>query len=189
MAKYDGFVWEKHDGLWRFYNPVRKVFYVNKGRYAINGKNVEAGKVHRDPLRGIIQSEYTTKRVREFDQEWYEQDHWAWEEKTGNVYRVRMKDGSQIERKLCGQVDERRHVVQYLVDGDITSRDAYDVTATHRRPPREDWKQVKWCRDYDGKSIMELCLAKPKMTYNEIVNVITNEGGTVDKDGTVHRDN
>lgn len=63
------------------------------------------------------------------------------------------------------------------------------MTATHRRPPREDWKQVKWCRDYDGKSIMELCLAKPKMTYNEIVNVIINEGGTVDKDGTVHRDN
>lgn len=189
MAKYDGFVWEKHDGLWRFYNPVRKVFYMNKGRYAVNGKNIEAGKVHMDPLRGIIQSEYTTKRVRTFEQAWYEQDHWAWEEKTGNVYRVRMKDGSQVERKLCGQVDERRHVIQYLVDGDITSRDEYNNQDVHRRPPREDWKPVKWCRDYDGKNIMALCIAKPKMTYNEILNVIINEGGTVDKDGTVHRDN
>lgn len=186
MAKYDGFVWEKHDGLWRFFNPVRKVFYVNKGRYAVNGKNIKAGKVHMDPKLGIIQSEYTTKRVQEFEQAWYEQDHWAWEEKTGNVYRIRMKEGAQVERKLCGQVSERRHVALYLIDGDITSRDEYSNQDIHRRLPREDWKQVKWSKEFDGKNIMALCIVKPKMTFNEIMNVITNEGGTVDPDGTIH---
>lgn len=188
MAKYDGFVWEKHDGLWRFYNPVRKVFYVNKGRYAATGKNIAAGKVHMDPLRGIIQSEYTTKRVREFEQAWYEQSHWAWEEKTGNVYRIRMKDGVQMGRLLCGCVPERRQVVQYLIDGDITIRDVYDVTAVHSKAVvsyHSDY-QTKWSKEFDGKNIMALCVVKPKMTFNEILNVIYNEGGTVDGNGIIH---
>lgn len=45
---------------------------------------------------------------------------------------------------------------------------------------------VKWSKEFDGKNIMALCIVKPKMTFNEIMNVITNEGGTVDPDGTIH---
>lgn len=188
MVHYDNFVWEKHEGLWRFYNPIRRIYFKRTARYAVNQKNLDAGKVHIDPKRGIIQSEYTAKSSKDFAQEWYEQDHWAWEEKTGNVYRIRMKDGAQMERKLCGQVDERRHVVQYLIDRDITSRDVYSNQDVHRHPLKEDWKQVKWCREMDGKSILALCALKPKMTFAEIKNVIENEGGSVDSMGIIHRD-
>ena len=45
---------------------------------------------------------------------------------------------------------------------------------------------VKWSKEFDGKNIMALCIVKPKMTYNEILNIILSEGGTVDEDGTVH---
>ena len=188
MANYENFVWEKHEGLWRFYNPVRKIYFKQTGRYVVNQHNLDAGKVHIDPKRGVIQSEYQIKGSRSFEQEWYEQDHWAWEESTGNVYRIKMKDGIQMERKLCGQVDERRHVVLYLIDRDITSRDEYSNQDLHRHPKKEDWKQVKWCREFDGKSILALITLKPKMTFAEIKNVIENEGGSIDSMGIVHRD-
>jgi hypothetical protein len=188
MAHYENFVWEKHDGLWRFYNPIRRIYFKRTERYAVNQKNLDAGKVHIDPKLGIIQSEYTVKSTKDFPQEWYEQDHWAWEEKTGNVYRIRMKDGAQVERKLCGQVSERRHVVLYLIDRDITSRDEYSNQDVHKHLKKEDWKQVKWCRDYDNRSILVLCQLKPKMTFAEIKNVIENEGGSVDSMGIIHRD-
>ena len=100
-----------------------------------------------------------------------------------------MKDGVQMERKLCGQVNERRQVVQYLIDRDITSRDAYSNQDVHSHLPKEPWKQVKWCREMDGKSILALCQLKPKMTFAEIKNVIENEGGSVDNMGIIHRDN
>ena len=188
MANYENFVWEKHEGLWRFYNPVRKIYFKRTGRYAVNQHNLDAGKVHIDSKRGVIQSEYQIKGSKSFEQEWYEQDHWAWEEVTGNVYRIKMKDGVQMERKLCGQVDERRHVVLYLIDRDITSRDEYSNQDLHKHPKKEDWKQVKWCREFDGKSILALVALKPKMTFAEIKNVIENEGGSVDSIGIVHRD-
>jgi hypothetical protein len=128
------------------------------------------------------------KGAKDFAQEWYEQDHWAWEEGTGNVYRIRMKDGVQMERRLCGCVPERRQVVQYLIDRDITSRDEYSNQDVHSSIRKEDWKQVKWCREMDGKSILALCALKPKMTFAEIKNVIENEGGSVDSMGIIHRD-
>lgn len=190
MAHYENFVWEKHDGLWRFYNPIRRIYFKRTDRYAVNQKNLDAGKVHIDPKRGIIQSEYTVKSAKDFTQEWYEQSHWAWEEKTGNVYRIKMKDGVQMERKLCGCVPERRQVVQYLIDKDITIRDAYDITAYHSKvvtSHHSDY-QTKWCREFDGKSILALCQVKPKMTFGEIKNVIENEGGSVDSMGIIHRD-
>lgn len=55
--------------------------------------------------------------------------------------------------------------------------------------PREDWKQVKWCREFDGCHIIVIVAGKPKMTYDEILNVILNEGGSIDENGIVHRDN
>lgn len=190
MAHYENFVWEKHNGLWRFYNPIRRIYYKKTARYAVNQKNLDAGKVHIDPKRGVIQSEYTVKGAKDFPQEWYEQDHWAWEEQTGNVYRIRMKDGAQVERKLCGQVKYRQHVVQYLIDRDITSRDEYSNQDVHRHLPKDEYiPQVKWCREFDGKNIAALLILKPKMTFHEIMNVIINEGGSVDSMGIIHRDN
>ena len=189
MAHYENYVWEKHEGLWRFYNPIRRIYFKRTERYKVNQHNLECGRVRIDPKRGVIQSEYTVKSKKDFDQEWYEQDHWAWEESTGNVYRMYMKEGHCVRKALCGKVDKLRHVVQYLIDGDITSRDEWSSQDKHRHLKKEDWMQVKWCRDFDGKSIIALCAFKPKMTFAEIKNVIENEGGSVDSQGIIHRDN
>ena len=45
---------------------------------------------------------------------------------------------------------------------------------------------VKWSVEMDGKNIMALMAVKPKMTFNEVVNVIVNEGGSVDNNGIIH---
>lgn len=47
--------------------------------------------------------------------------------------------------------------------------------------------QVKWSIMFDGKSILALMAYKPKMTYNELLNIIANEGGSVSVDGIIHR--
>lgn len=47
--------------------------------------------------------------------------------------------------------------------------------------------RVLWSVDYDGQSIVQLLIAKPKMTYAEITNVIVNEGGVIDEKGIIHR--
>lgn len=64
----------------------------------------------------------------------------------------------------------------------------YNLEERHRHPQKEDWKQVKWCRELDGKNILALVMLKPQMTYAEIKNVIVNEGGSVDSQGIIHRD-
>lgn len=56
----------------------------------------------------------------------------------------------------------------------------------HHRVQKE-LTQLKWSIEFDGKSIIPLMMVKDKMTYAEIVNVIVNEGGSVDENGIIHR--
>ena len=44
-----------------------------------------------------------------------------------------------------------------------------------------------WSVEFDGKLILGLLILKEKMTYEEVVQVITNEGGYVDSEGIVHK--
>ena len=43
-----------------------------------------------------------------------------------------------------------------------------------------------WSVQYDGHSIIELCMVKREMSYGEIRNVIFNEGGSIDAQGIIH---
>lgn len=52
---------------------------------------------------------------------------------------------------------------------------------------KEPLKQVVWSKEMDGKSILVLLAAYPKMSYAEILNVILNEGGNVDESGIIHK--
>lgn len=63
---------------------------------------------------------------------------------------------------------------------------------TIQEPPRSNlpwtiYNEDRWSIEFDGKSILALCILKPKMTYAEIKNVILNEGGSIDAAGIVHR--
>lgn len=46
-----------------------------------------------------------------------------------------------------------------------------------------------WSIRFDGQSVVKILLEKPKFTFNDIVAVIENEGGSVDAIGIVHRGN
>ena len=194
MAK----IWEKHQGLWRWYSNERFIPFKKKVKYSINDANLKSKKVfikkyseQSGKKPELIQKEYTKKGMMSHEQQWFEQNHWAYDDRTGDVYRVKMEDGIEVERKLCGSVPpgtEPYKVGLRIEDRDITVRDAYNSEEKHRHLQKEDWKQVKWCREFDGKSILALVILKPKMTYAEIKNVIVNEGGSVDSQGIIHRD-
>lgn len=46
---------------------------------------------------------------------------------------------------------------------------------------------VKWSIEYDGMHVMVLMARHPKMPFGDIVSVITNEGGSIDSNGIIHR--
>lgn len=52
---------------------------------------------------------------------------------------------------------------------------------------KKELTQIKWSVEFDGQHIFFLMKEKPKMSYDDIVNVLVNEGGSVDKDGFIHR--
>lgn len=49
------------------------------------------------------------------------------------------------------------------------------------------WSTDLWSVRFDNQHIMMIMLEKPKMTVNDIITVIINEGGSVDKNMVVHR--
>lgn len=46
---------------------------------------------------------------------------------------------------------------------------------------------TNWSVEFDGKQILALLILKEKMAYEEVVRVITNEGGYVDSEGIIHK--
>lgn len=46
-----------------------------------------------------------------------------------------------------------------------------------------------WSVEFDGKNILALLIVKPKMTYQEVLDVIINEGGYVDSEGIIYKGN
>lgn len=193
MAK----IWEKHQGLWRWYNNERFIPFKKTGKYAINDNNLKNGRVFIKQYAAgsgkkpeLIQKEFTRHGMMSHEQAWYEQDHWAYDDKTGNVYRIKMQDCVQIERKLCGCVPlgtTPQQVGLRIEDKDITTRDEWNSQDKHRVFKDHKMYQVKWSVDFDGKSIMALLAIKPKMTFAEVKNVIENEGGSIDAMGIIHK--
>ena len=46
---------------------------------------------------------------------------------------------------------------------------------------------TNWSVEWDNKPVLLLVMQKPKMTYGEIIDVITAEGGYVDSEGIIHK--
>lgn len=46
---------------------------------------------------------------------------------------------------------------------------------------------TNWSVEFDGKQLLALLIIKEKMSYEEVVRVITNEGGYVDSEGIIHK--
>lgn len=46
---------------------------------------------------------------------------------------------------------------------------------------------LNWSIEWDDKPILLLVMQKSKMSYKEILDVITAEGGYVDSEGIIHK--
>ena len=46
---------------------------------------------------------------------------------------------------------------------------------------------VIWSHMFNGKSVIDLMEQWPKMPYTHVKMVIENEGGSIDKEGIIHR--
>ena len=72
-------------------------------------------------------------------------------------------------------------MIELIQSGSVTK----DMKNHHRI--EKQWTQIKWSVEFDGKTILELMQYKKKMSYADILNVIINEGGSVDENGIIHR--
>lgn len=200
-ARVNKYTIKKHEGLWRFYHDKLWIPMYDTGKYKINSKNLKSGKVFikkYSPVSGkkpeIIQKEWKRKNPYTPDIQWFEQTHWAYNDETGEVFRwvLAQRDVANVwkEKKLVGRVmphTEPRAVLAQILDRDITVADEYSSQDIHKRPQRTPLTAPKWCVEFDGKNILALVFAKPKMTYAEIKQIIEAEGGSVDKAGIIHR--
>lgn len=191
-----GYTIEKHEGLIRFYHAEINIPTKQVRKYTPTDANLKSGKVFIKETgygKELIQKEYTRKDMFTIHKEWYEQDHWAYDIKTGDVFRCYMKDGTCMEKRLCATVQpgtSAEKVLARIKDRDITIRDAYDSQDKHSGPVGERVKHsdypVVWSKELDGKSIIILLTVYPKMTYEEIKKILEAEGATIDKGGIIH---
>lgn len=80
----------------------------------------------------------------------------------------------------------RNYIICAIHDGTYYNWSRYTNKPDKTYSPKE-FHGYKWSWLFDGKHVLALCAWKPKMTYGEIRNVILNEGGTIDKDGIIHK--
>lgn len=78
-------------------------------------------------------------------------------------------------------------------DGRLNGSDYKDLYDTELRTKRyittTEIQGVFWCIEYDGKSIFDVMEDHPKMPVGQIKEVIINEGGIIETDGTIRRGN
>lgn len=46
---------------------------------------------------------------------------------------------------------------------------------------------LNWSIEWDNQPVLVLVMQRPKMSYKEILDVITAEGGYVDSEGIIHK--
>lgn len=190
------FTIEKRAGLWRFYKDSFTLPLKKHGKYAINDSNLKSGRVFIKQTgwgKQLIQKEYTKANPYTIEIDYDEQSHWCYDDETGAVYRWQVGEQANTWKKksLIGYVPigtRPEAVLAQILERDITVQQEWNSQDKHRVYKDQQMYQTKWCREFDGKNILALVIAKPKMTYAEIKNVIVNEGGSVDSEGIIHRD-
>lgn len=176
---------KRHEGLVRFYHAEVLIPSKQVRKYQPADANLKSGKVFIKETgygKELIQKTYTRKNMYTIHKEWYEQDHWAYDTKTGYVYRCYMQDGVCMEKRHCGTVPvgtTPENVLAQIKSRDITIQGAYSSQDKHSGP-------VVWSKELDGKSVIILLTVYPEMTYEEIKMVLEAEGATIDKGGIIH---
>lgn len=103
------------------------------------------------------------------------------------VYRVNNKSGVKT---LIWKEEQKYHIdaiTNAISNGDIRYSDYRIFEQKTRIVNTRITSENKWSVEMDGKSILALLAIKPKMSYTEVVNIIHNEGGSIDKEGIIHK--
>lgn len=116
-------------------------------------------------------------------------NYWEYicEDGSWNIYYVKRGVNRQLAQANIGEFGPNA-IMARLADKDISVNDCRKVEE-HHRPVGREIVGVYWSIEYDGKSVFDLMEEKQKMPFAHIRMVIENEGGSIDKDGVIHRGN
>lgn len=144
-------------------------------------------------------------QLKRIAMESYKDDHiksyWDYVEENGDwkVYRVIKGISRKLVAIRC--IENRPDLIEAQIFSKEISATGYkDIEDQKRNPNRRysglydidnEGRRVrtsstnKWCVKYDKWPIFIVMKEHPKMSYNDIKNVIENEGGTVDEQGFI----
>ena len=106
-----------------------------------------------------------------------------------NVYYVKRGINRRLAQCNIGKFAPES-IIARLSDKDISVTDCRKVEEEHgRQVDRTPVAGLFWSKEFDGKSVFDLMEQWPKMPYAHVKMVIANEGGSIDKEGIIHKGN
>lgn len=107
-----------------------------------------------------------------------------------NLYYIKRGVSRRLAVANMGEFPPMSVLIQ-IQEREITVADCNRVEEYQREKHCAKGPKVistnNWSVEFDNKSILALLVVKPKMTYQEVLSVITNEGGYVDSEGIIHK--
>lgn len=120
-------------------------------------------------------------------------EDWAILEKNGTRY---LTNWNKSNKDMQGPGDILYEVMDASIESiqcNIEEGSLYNWKKYQRNAPNGRCRgeriplQEMWSYRYDNKPVVLLLMEKPKMSFKEICEIITAEGGSVDEQGIVHR--
>ena len=106
-----------------------------------------------------------------------------------NVYYVKRGANRRMAQCNIGKFSPES-ILCRIADKDISVTDCRKVEEEHgRQVDRTPVTGLFWSKEFDGKSVFDLMEQWPKMPYAHVRMVIENEGGSIDKEGIIHKGN
>lgn len=106
-----------------------------------------------------------------------------------NVYYVKRGVNRRMAQCNIGKFSPES-ILCRIADKDISVTDCRKVEEEHgRQVDRTPVTGLFWSKEFDGKSVFDLMEQWSKMPYAHVKMVIENEGGSIDKEGIIHKGN
>lgn len=118
-------------------------------------------------------------------------NYWEYicEDGSWNVYYVKRGINRRMAQCNIGKFSPES-ILCRIADKDISVTDCRKVEEEHgRQVDRTPVTGLFWSKEFDGKSVFDLMEQWPKMPYAHVRMVIENEGGSIDKEGIIHKGN
>lgn len=116
-------------------------------------------------------------------------NYWEYicEDGSWNVYYVKRGSNRRLAQANIGEFGPNA-IMARIGDKDISVNDCRQVEEHHGHQVGERiMPGVVWSHMFNNKSVLELMEQWPKMPYAHVKMVIENEGGSIDREGIIHR--